>query len=259
MKLSDPTVLNTAEDSWPPPPEHLSPGPAEVHVWRASLRQSETTVERLLHTLARDEQERAARFHFQKDHDGFVVARGALREILGRCLRVEPAQLRFSYSSYGKPALIAAPGWPDLHFNVSHSHELALLAVAQGRTLGVDIEFLRPAVADGEVAERFFSAYEVARLRALPAAQQTRAFFNCWTRKEAYIKARGEGLSWPLSQFDVSLAPEEPVAILCTRGDPQEAARWSLQELRPAADYAAALVAQGQDWQLYRWQWTADR
>lgn len=246
-------------DSWPAPPDALSLGRDEVHVWRASLDQSASAVEHLRSTLAEDERDRAGRFHFEKDRARYVVARGVLRAVLGRYLSVPPGRLRFDYSPYGKPSLAAEFGGGDLlDFNVSHSHSLALLAFARGRALGVDVEHLRAAAAGDGIAGRFFSAHEVATLRALPAARQARAFFDCWTRKEAYVKARGEGLSFPLADFDVSLRPGEPAALLCVRGDAQEAARWTLRALDVAPGYAAALAAEGRDWRLKTWQWEAD-
>jgi 4'-phosphopantetheinyl transferase len=242
-------------DTWRAPTDVLPLSAGEVHLWRALLDQPAHVLHQLGATLAADERDRAARFHFEKDRDRFVVARGALRSILARYLRVPPGRVQFNYSPYGKPALAAEFAAAHLSFNVSHSHALALFAIARGRALGVDVEYLRAAVAVREIAERFFSANEVAAFCALPAAQQPSAFFDCWTRKEAYIKARGEGLSFPLAEFDVSLRPHEPAALLCVRGDEREAARWSLRALDVAPGYAAALVAEGRDWQLKTWQW----
>jgi len=231
----------------------LSLPPQEVHVWRASLDQPALLAD-FFATLSPDEQKRAARFHFQKDREHYTAARGLLRAILSRYLKLDPADLAFGYSSYGKPYL--AGEQPDgVRFNISHSHGLALLAFARGRDLGVDVEFVRPDIAEEEIAERFFSAAEVAALRALPASRQAEGFFNCWTRKEAYIKARGEGLSLPLDQFDVSLAPGEPAALLCTRVAVNDASRWSMVKLKPGAGFKAALVVEGRDWQLRCWQW----
>jgi 4'-phosphopantetheinyl transferase len=247
----------TTSDSWPAPPDVLSLSHGEVHLWRASLDKTPGVVERLRSTLAEGERARAARFHFEKDRVRFVVARGALRAVLGRYLRVPPARLQFHYSPYGKPSLAAEFEGGGLEFNVSHSHSLALFVIARGRALGIDVEHLRADVAEWQIAERFFSASEVSALRGLPASQQPRAFFDCWTRKEAYIKARGEGLSFPLAEFDVSLRPDEPAALLRVRGDAREAERWTLRALDVASDYAAALVAEGRGWQLKTWQWEA--
>jgi len=164
--------------------------------------------------------------------------------------------LRFSYSPYGKPSLAEEFNVGALCFNLSHADGLALYAVTCGRQLGVDIERVRADLVDAQVAEQFFSPQEVAALRALSGNIQPQAFFNCWTRKEAYIKARGEGLSLPLDQFDVSLAPGEPAALLRTGGEPREVTRWSLKELSPGGDYVAALAVEGHGWRLRCWQWS---
>ena len=242
-----------AETIWQLPNADLSLPRSEVHVWRALLDQPQSLTA-FLASLAHDEQERAARFLFQKDRQRFIAARGLLRAILSRYLNLRPDDLSFGYSAHGKPFLASAPGG-DLRFNVSHSHGLALFAFARERDLGIDVEQMRPEVAGQRIAERFFSAAEVAALRELPAEQQREAFFNCWTRKEAYIKARGEGLSLSLDQFDVSLAPGQPPALLRTAMAADEASRWSMIELAPTAVYKAALVVEGQDWQLRCWQW----
>ncbi|HEX8180613.1 MAG TPA: 4'-phosphopantetheinyl transferase superfamily protein [Pyrinomonadaceae bacterium] len=244
-------------DTWSPPPADLTLAHDEVHVWRASLEQPAHVLAQLRATLAADEHERAARFHFERDRAHFIVGRGVLRAILGRYLPGRAEQLQFQYGAYGKPALTAEFARGSLSFNLAHSHALALFAVTRGRAVGVDVEYLRAELAGTQIAERFFSAREVAALCALPAEQQPRAFFDCWTRKEAYIKARGEGLSFPLAAFDVSLGPDEPAALLCVRGDAQESARWSLRALDAALGYAAALVVEGHDWQLKTWQWQA--
>jgi 4'-phosphopantetheinyl transferase len=228
---------------------------AEVHVWRATLDQSPAAVRELFDVLAPDERQRAGRFHFQSDRDHFVVARGALREILSSYLGVRPGQLSFSCNPYGKPELDASWGVEDLRFNVSHSHGLALYALTRGRPVGVDIEFVRDDLDGLELAERFFSSAEGATLRAVPDGSRAEAFFNCWTRKEAYIKAVGEGLSHPLKRFTVSLAPGEPAALLRTDGDPHEPARWSLIELFPGRGYVAALAVKGRGLTLRQWQW----
>lgn len=248
--------MTSPTDLWCSPPNSLSLTKQEVHVWRGKLDQSASQVNAYLGTLTPDEQARAARFHFQRDREHFVVARGVLRAIVGRYLDIEPGRIRFSYGEYGKPDLAKKLGGDLIRFNMSHSNGLALFAVTLDRELGVDLEWIRPGVADDQIAERFFSPQEVRVLRALPRDLQDEAFFNCWTRKEAYIKAKGEGLSMPLNLFNVSLAPGEPAALLSTAADPQEASRWSLRELFPAAGFAAAIAVEGDDWQLKCWQWT---
>lgn len=227
----------------------------EAHVWRADLLQSEEETARLRRLLSPDEQARAGRFLFPKDRDRFIVARGHLRSILGRYLGVEPEGLRFAYNSYGKPCLSKEFDGGALRFNLSHSHERALYAFARGAEVGVDIEYLRQDFACEEIARQFFSPREVADFRSLPASQRAEAFFHCWTRKEAYVKALGEGLSVPLDEFDVSLLPGEPAALLSNRRRPQEVARWSLQTLEVDSVYAAALAVEGSGRQLKCWNW----
>jgi 4'-phosphopantetheinyl transferase len=212
-------------------------------------------VQALERILAQDERERADRYVRAEDRSRFIVGRGVLRTILGSYTGLDPDHLRFGYNPFGKPALAAAAEGQAIHFNVSHADGLALIAVTGAREVGVDVERIRPDLGTGEIAERFFSRVEVAALRALPAARRLEAFFACWTRKEAYLKARGEGLSLPLDRFDVSLGPEQPAALLAVHDDPAEAVRWSLRELVPGPDHVAALAVEGHMWHLRCWQW----
>lgn len=243
---------------WEIPSTEVALGPDEVHVWCASLNVGQATIQRLRSVLSADEIEKAERFYFQKDRTAFIVARGLLRRLLGHYLRREPRDMRFNYSRYGKPAVDPSPYESELQFNVSHSHQLALIIFAYGRLVGIDVEYMRKNVEYEELAPRFFSLAENVALNALPEAQKREAFFHCWTRKEAYIKARGEGLSLPLDLFDVSLRPGEPAALLGSREDPREVARWSLQALASADDYASALIVEGHGWHLRCWEWQED-
>ena len=246
----------TPEHEWPAQPESpIFLAPDEVHIWRASLDQVKSAVGASYDILADDERRRADKFYFARDREHFIVGRSVLRRILGRYIEVSPDRISFDYNQYGKPALSAETGDQQLRFNVSHSHALALYAFARGREVGVDIEFAREDFASLEVAGHFFSPQEIAILRALPASDLTRAFFNCWTRKEAFIKALGEGLSHPLDRFVVSLRPGERASLLSVDGQPQEAARWSLRELFPGAGYAAALAVEGEMPVLRCMQW----
>ena len=229
----------------------------EVHVWRASLEQPPMLRHRLLETLSADERERAGRFHFAKDRDHFVVARSVLRVVLGGYLGRDPAGLRFRYGPRGKPALADPCGAAPLCFNVSHSHGLALVAATRSRAIGVDVERIRTEL-NVEGVERLFSPCERAALRALAGDEHCRAFFACWTRKEAYLKARGEGLFLPLGGFAVSVLPGAPAALLACDGDAGERERWSLSELAPDPAYAAALAVEGRGWRLRCWQWAVD-
>jgi 4'-phosphopantetheinyl transferase len=249
--------MSSSPDScWQPAPEHLTLESDEVHVWRASLEQKASAVAEFRRLLAEDERCRADRFHFTRDRVHYVVARGILRTLLARYLNERPERLRFNYSAFGKPSLEEdSAGALALRFNLSHSKDLALYAFTRGREIGVDVEHVRADVEGEDIARRFFSPAEISVLRSLPAEARPRAFFDCWTRKEAYIKAHGEGLSLPLDGFDVTLSPGEPARLLATRHDPAQAARWSLRELSPGEGYAAALAVEGDDWQVKCWQW----
>lgn len=251
-----PISLALDAPSWCAPPDDLTLGSNDVHVWCAALDQTRSEVETFYGLLTSDEQCRADRFHYQKDREHFVVARGALRRILGRYLDTQPEQLRFSYTPFGKPALSDATGGKELSFNVSHSEGMALYAITRGRELGIDIEFLRDDLEALQLARHFFSQGEIAILNALPDQLRTRAFFNCWTRKEAYIKATGKGLYLSLQQFDVSLTPGVPAALLSTRENPQEVSRWALFDLSPGEGYASAIAVEGRDWRINCWEWT---
>jgi len=239
---------------WRLPPAKLKLASDEVDVWLAELDQPSSIVESLRRILIEEERDRADRFHFERDRNHFIVARGTLRKTLSRYTGIEPDRLRFCYTKYGKPDLIEEQRRDGLRFNLSHSHGKALIAVTLGREVGVDLEWIRPGIADEGIAERFFSAQEVASLHSLEKHLQDEAFFNCWTRKEAYIKAIGEGLSMPLDKFSVSMIPGEPAALLDVEGDSREVLRWSLRALLPAPGFAGAIIAEGSDWRLRCWQ-----
>ncbi len=224
----------------------------EVHVWRARLDAPASAARQFRELLSADERERAARFRFDKHQRRFTVARGVLRTLLGRYLGCEPEDLTFEYSEHGKPFL-AGNQAIDLRFNLSHSHEIALFGFTIGRDIGVDVEQIRPDRSTREIAERFFSPAEVEALFALPKEQQTAGFFRCWTRKEAYIKAKGKGMSISLDSFAVSLSPEKPASLLWVRDHAEEPARWNLQELAVDADFATCVAVEFQPTVLRCW------
>jgi len=228
--------------------------PNAVHLWRASLDVAAARVTLLERTLSPDERERATHYRFVRDRVRYIVARGTLRAILGRYLDLDPAGLRFVYGPQGKPALAPEHG-RDISFNLSHAGDVALYAVTRGRRVGVDVEQVVPDVAGSTVPEHTFSPHEVAVLRALPLDEQTAAFFRCWTRKEAYVKALGAGFSLDLTSFDVSLAPDNPPALLATRPDPTEAAHWSLHDVDAGPGYSAAIVVEGRNARLTYRDW----
>jgi 4'-phosphopantetheinyl transferase len=239
---------------WLAPPESPELSGNEVHVWRAVLDQPHDYTRGLMQFLARDEAARAEKFYFPRDRARFIVAHGTLRVILARYLSCEPSALRFSYSPYGKPALAGEFVRAGLAFNLAHSAGMALYALTRGQEIGVDVERMRELEYE-QVSERFFSPYEVSVLCSLPPEERQAAFFRCWTRKEAYLKARGMGLSLPLDMFDVSLAPGEPPALLNIREGRQEPSCWSLYDLSFDPGYAAALAIKGHPASVHCWQW----
>jgi 4'-phosphopantetheinyl transferase len=243
-------------EPWPNPPSALHLGKADVHVWRASLIQSEEKLALFATLLSHDEQQRANRFIFERDRQRFITARGVLRVLLGRYLELSPETLQFSYSEHGKPQL-AFPANRDIRFNVSHSHELALYAFARSREIGVDVEHINEHRSTQAIAERFFSEREVETFLSVPRDQRVEAFFNCWSRKEAYIKGRGQGLSFSLRRFDVSLVPGSAAQLLdCREPGNESTPKWSLKEINARPGYAAALAVEGEaSWQLSCWQW----
>ncbi|MEG4326167.1 4'-phosphopantetheinyl transferase superfamily protein [Microcoleus sp. herbarium5] len=247
-----------AFDSWNSPPLDLTLDMGEIHVWRVSLAQTESCLQSLQQTLSADERTKADRFVFPKGRSQFIVSRGALRAILSRYLNINSHILRFEYNPYGKPSLIAAQGGNTLRFNLSHSGNMALIAITKDRDIGVDIEGINPNFPCLEIAEKFFSPLENSVLLSFPEHLQPRAFFNCWVRKEAYIKAVGKGLSIPLNQFDVSLEPGKPAALLNVEDNPEEVSRWSLIELIPSSDMVAAVAVAGDCSKLHCWQWTGE-
>ena len=239
---------------WSPPPSTLELSNQDVHVWLTKLNSLTTQVQQMAQCLSENELTRAGRFHFKQDKMRFIVCRSVLRMILGRYLHIEPNRVQFSYGPHGKPYLEETVGDGTLRFNLGHSNDIALCAFTRCREIGVDIEYIRDLPDADQIAYRFFSADEIATLNSLPVSQRPQAFFNCWTRKEAYIKAIGKGLSQPLDQFEVSLAPGAPASLLSVRGAPEEASRWSLKALTPASGYAAALAVEGHNWRPAFWQ-----
>ena len=223
-----------------------------VHVYRACLDVVPAVREKLSAALSLDELERAGRFHFERDRHRFVVARGMVRAILARYLEVEPAVLEFAYGSHGKPTLAHSWSSPPLCFNVAHSQDLGILAVARSE-VGVDIECFRPIEDCEAIVSRYFSPAEAAALMRFEPERRLTAFFYCWTRKEAFIKARGEGLSYPLESFEVTMAPGEPARLLRISGDDVD--RWFMLDLPLAPDAAGALVVKGEDVEVSGWEW----
>jgi 4'-phosphopantetheinyl transferase len=218
-------------------------GSGEVQVWFARLDRMPARLARMRTVLNPDEAARADRFFMDVHRNRFIAARALLRDLLAGYLDQAPASIRFAYNEWGKPALAEGFGGRDVRFNLSHSQDLAIYAFALECAVGVDVEIIRRDFAIERLAENFFSTSEVATLRALKGEHQRRAFFNCWTRKEAYVKARGQGLSIELKSFDVSVRPGEPAEIICGVGR----AGWSMYSFEPAPDCVSALVVEGRE------------
>ena len=256
-KAQNARVTEDLEINWPVAPVGWALGRREVHVWATPLRPAPECVAAYTNTLSPDEKKRAARYLFERDQRRFTAGRGALRAILSRYLCCPPEQINFDYSERGKPSLATTAGKSALHFNLAHSDELALLAVTKIGSVGVDVEKLRPMKDAEAIAERFFSTRETAQLKTLPKNQKDVGFFNLWTRKEAWLKATGQGICDSLNKVEVSLLPDEPARLLSLFDDAQAAADWTLQELNPAHGFKAALALCARDLELRCWSWPA--
>jgi 4'-phosphopantetheinyl transferase len=197
--------------------------------------------------LSLDERERAGRFRKIRDAHRYIAARGSLRSLLAAYLTIEPDRLRFTYDTFGKPRVAGEETLTSMRFSVSHSGDLALFGFARGHKIGVDVERIRPDIDVDDLATRYFSPNELKKLRSLPAGQQREAFYSGWTRKEAYLKGRGEGLSFPLDRVEVSLTPDEPAMILKASDDRNVWRRWIVQHLSPVPGYIAAAAVEGRD------------
>jgi 4'-phosphopantetheinyl transferase len=225
----------------------------EVHIWYASL---DKPVHRFHKMLSADERKRAGGFHFERDWQHYIVRRGTLRTILGCYLHTDPRWIEFEYGENEKPALADNSDQCGINFSTSHSQGLALYAFTLDREVGVDIEFIRDHLEMEMIVERFYSDKEKTAFRELPAESKKEAFFKCWTRKEAFIKATGNGMSKSLDSFEVSLNPGEPARLLEINGDPAEASRWTLHDLKPSLGYAAAFAVVGECNNIHCWNWT---
>lgn len=240
---------------WPVPPASFPLGAKDVHVWAANLCPASTQAALYESSLSPDELTRASRFLFQRDRIRFVAGRGILRYLLAHYLGQLPAHIQIVYGHHGKPALANMPSGGPLHFNLAHSDDLAVFAISRISGIGIDVERLRPLNDAESIAERFFSARETKVLKTLPSSQKETGFFNLWTRKEAWLKATGEGIGELLSQVEVSLKPGEPARLLSLFDDPHAASKWTLREIVPAPGYLGALAAPTNDLTVHCWQW----
>jgi 4'-phosphopantetheinyl transferase len=224
----------------------------EVHVWHAQLQAWEKATSSLFEILNTEERERASRFKFPAPHDQFVISRSLLRQALGRYSGIEARDVRFASTGNGKPELV---GNADLQFNLSHTEGVTALAITRKRRVGVDVERIRENTEALDLATRFFSTQEVQWLRSQPASKHIAAFFDCWTAKEAYIKAHGQGLSMPLGGFSVLPGSQSSRLELQVDDDPRESERWSIWRLDLGPDLRAALAVEGQSAKLRLGQW----
>lgn len=239
---------------WETPPENLYITDESVHVWLADIEKESKNIEYLSGFLSEDELKRAGRFLFEKDKVRHIVAHGLLRLILCRYIKAGPGDFRFTAGKRGKPVLDNLnPG--DIRFNLSHSGKFVVYAVTVGAEVGVDIEFMKEIKDAGEIVGRFFSGQEIGEYNKLPAGQRKEAFFTCWTRKEAFIKAVGEGLYMPLDSFSVSPDPDVK-PVIEVHGEDKKGGIWSIEDISVNdCDYACALVTEGRGLKASYWKW----
>lgn len=235
---------------WALPSEMFALANEEIHIWRVLLDHPPVDLGLLSTYLFPEEAARAERFVFPHDKNQFIAGRGMLRVILGRYLGMPPGSISIQKGPHEKPYVSANSGKPSLHFNLSHSHGLALYAFALRGQVGIDLEKLRPEFATKEVAEQFFSPAEQEELLRLPPEGRIQGFFNCWTRKEAYVKATGKGLQVLLDSFAVTLTPGRPPTLRAADSD-----RWTLFSFCPAPGYTAAAIVEGKGWSSRFYDW----
>ncbi|MCH7970061.1 MAG: 4'-phosphopantetheinyl transferase superfamily protein [Chloroflexi bacterium] len=239
---------------WKQPPEKISLREKTVDIWLIPLLADPDLLPQCRSLLSADEKTRASRFLKEEHRQRFILGRGRLRQILSHYLGAQPAELRFQYSSHGKPSLAGLGDSKRLRFNLSHSKHLAVAAVVRESRIGIDVEYMRSNVDFLKLASRFFAKNEAAALRRATADHKKEMFFRIWTRKEAYIKAHGMGLSLPLDQFEVSTGPEEPPELLQTHYEPGDRNRWSLTEIETWVGYKCALACEGPARPLRFWE-----
>jgi len=212
-------------------------------------------IESLQGILSQDELERAGRFHFERDQKRFIAARGMLRQLLGGYLGKDPRTLCFEYTSFGKPALSTSARYDNIQFNLSHSDAFALYTFTFGRSIGIDIERIREDVEAEQIAQRFFAEREIRTLEAIDQNKRAGLFFQYWTRKEAFLKAIGEGVSFPMEQCDVSLMNGKDMSPVTLLGGNKNSPCWYGQDLFPGPGYTAAITVERNDWELSLWDY----
>jgi 4'-phosphopantetheinyl transferase len=223
----------------------------QAHIWHVSMANFPHD-RSCLGILSPAEQEQATRFHFPQDRDRFLLTRYVLRKLISQYLGLEPGCTAFEVDYFGKPYI---PNYRDFQFNISHSEALILIAFCRTYRIGIDVEHMRPLEDAEQIAATFFARAEFEDYQATPASLQQEAFFNCWTRKEAFIKAVGKGLAYPLDSFQVSFRPDQQAALLSIQGEPEGRTPWTLISFDPAPNYKAALVIEGDSWVLSHLNW----
>lgn len=224
----------------------------EIHAWHLNIKDHLDRLETYKGLLDKEEKEKAHRFRFDKDYNCSIIARGVLRILLGDYLQRPPAKITFAYGASGKPEI---DGDTTIKFNISHARDAIVFGFVHNDAIGVDIEFMDEKIDTMQIAKHFFSKEEIAALHAQPENKRVEAFYNCWTRKEAFIKAVGEGLSFPLDQFVVSLKPAIKAQLLETKWDQEEKKKWMLESFTPEKKYVSALALRGKvsdiQWRKY--------
>jgi len=218
------------------------PDENEVHIWFAAISDFVSETRRLDDLLTPEELQKADRFVRREDRNRSIVARGVLRLVLASYLKLSPHEVRFERNAHGKPALVRGQGNDSLHFNLSHSGEVVVFAAANSCSVGIDIEQVHSDISALELAAAHFASSELSTLRSTAEADRTKAFYRCWTRKEAYLKARGEGLTFDLKKFSVTVDSSEPAALTWVADDPTAPLRWSIRDVSVPSGYIGSLA-----------------
>lgn len=240
--------------TWTTCPAHLTLSEDEVHVWRASLDMSSEDLLQLENILSVEEKMRVQRFYHVQEWHRWVASRGMLKVLLGYYRQIDPRMVQFNYGPHGKPHLHSCTREMDLQFNLSHSANMILYSFARHRRLGIDVEQVALNMPYERIVQRYFSAYEQQFLASLPEASRPRAFFRCWTWKEAYSKACGRGISLVLNPLCAAVRPGEPAVLLPERESTQEVSSLLLQELDPGEEFVGTIAVEGLHWKLKCWQ-----
>lgn len=249
-------MLDSQQPVWLSPPAEMDLVEGRVDLWRASLDCSTSVRQSLWRSLSEDEKERAGRYKHDQDREHFITRRGILRILLAKYLQSLPIEIRLSRNAFGKVMLVENANPIGLEFNASHSEGMVLFAFAYRRRVGVDLEKIRDNPEVLKAARRYLSVYENAVLASLPQEARMKAFYECWTRKEAFLKAQGTGLMMELTQFDVSFGPGQQPQILEIRGEVKPRGHWRVEDISVGGGFSAALVVDGHDFDINYWQFS---